>query len=169
LGELRKLGVKAVSRNTVKNILKVNGLEPSPERSAGTWDEFLKIHAATLWQCDFFSKRVLTVRCFRDLYLLVLLHVETGQAFIAPSTFHPHQAWVKDQAGAFLKKKDHSPPDVVPVSQIPCRQRLGGLLKRSWVTMRRSTFCTGRVNGRGRTATYRVIVSGRRHAVAEGE
>jgi len=41
-----KLGIKAVSRNTVKNILKENGLDPGPERGAGTWDEFLKIHAA---------------------------------------------------------------------------------------------------------------------------
>jgi hypothetical protein len=27
------------------------------------------------------------------------------------------------------KKKDESPPDVIPVSQVQCRQRLGGLLK----------------------------------------
>ena len=27
------------------------------------------------------------------------------------------------------RKKDQSPPDAVPVSQIECRQRLGGLLK----------------------------------------
>jgi len=36
LGELRKLGIKSVSRNTVKNILKENGLEPGPKRGAGT-------------------------------------------------------------------------------------------------------------------------------------
>ena len=103
LGELRKLGVKAVSRNTVKNILKENGLDPGPKRGAGTWDEFLKIHAATLWQCDFYAKKVLTIKGFRDLFLLVFLHVETRRVFIAPSTFHPHEAWVKEQAQAFLK------------------------------------------------------------------
>jgi len=27
------------------------------------------------------------------------------------------------------KKKEEPPPDVIPVSQIECRQRLGGLLK----------------------------------------
>jgi putative transposase len=27
------------------------------------------------------------------------------------------------------KKKDESPPDVIPVSRVECRQRLGGLLK----------------------------------------
>jgi putative transposase len=106
LGELRKLGVKAVSRNTVKNILKESGLEPGPKRGAGTWDEFLKIHAATLWQCDFYAKKVLTIKGFRDLFLLVFIHVETRRVFIAPSTFHPNETWVKEQAYAFLKHVD---------------------------------------------------------------
>ncbi len=103
LGELRKLGIKAISRNTVKNILKANGLDPGPKRGAGTWDEFLKIHAATLWQCDFYAKKVLTLRGFRDVYLLIFLHVETRRVFIAPATYHPNEAWVKEQAEAFRK------------------------------------------------------------------
>lgn len=102
LGELRKLGVRAVSRNTVKNILKENGLEPGPKRGEGTWDEFLKTHAATLWQCDFYAKKVLTLKGFRDLFLLIFLHVETRRVFIAPSTFHPNESWVQQQAKAFL-------------------------------------------------------------------
>ena len=103
LGELRKLGMKAVSRNTVKNILKANGLDPGPKRGAGTWDEFLKIHAATLWQCDFYAKKVLTAKGMRDLYLLIFLHVESRRVFIAPATYHPNEAWVKQQAEAFLQ------------------------------------------------------------------
>ncbi len=103
LGELRKLGIKAVSRNTVKNILKENGLDPGPQRGAGTWDEFLKIHAATLWQCDFYAKKVLTLKGLRDLYLLIFLHVETRRVFIAPATYHPNEAWVKEQSEAFLE------------------------------------------------------------------
>ena len=97
------LGIQSVSRNTVKNILKANGLDPGPKRGARTWDEFLKIHAATLWQCDFFSKKVLTIKGFRDLFLLVFLHVESRRVFIAPSTFHPNEAWVTEQAHLFLK------------------------------------------------------------------
>jgi putative transposase len=38
LGELKKLGVTRVSRQTVVNILKANGLEPGPRRGPGTWD-----------------------------------------------------------------------------------------------------------------------------------
>lgn len=61
-----KLGVQAVSRNTVKNIFKEHGLDPGPQRGAGTWDEFLKIHTATLWQCDFYAKKVLTLNTPRS-------------------------------------------------------------------------------------------------------
>jgi len=103
MGEMKKLGIKPPSRNTVKNILKENGLEPGPKRGAGTWDEFLKIHAATLWQCDFFSKKVLTIKGFRDLFLMVFLHVETRRVFISPATYHPNEEWVKEQAEAFLQ------------------------------------------------------------------
>jgi putative transposase len=48
MGELKKLGIKPPSRNTVKAILRENGLEPGPKRGEGMWDEFLKMHAATL-------------------------------------------------------------------------------------------------------------------------
>ena len=48
LGELRKLGIKSVSRQTVKMILKEHGIDPGPKRGKGSWDEFLKIHADTL-------------------------------------------------------------------------------------------------------------------------
>ncbi len=108
LGELRKLGIKAVSRNTVKNILKENGLDPGPKRGAGTWDEFLTIHAATLWQCDFYAKPVLTLKGFRDLYLLIFLHVETRRVFITSATYHPNEAWVKQQAEAFLQHAEET-------------------------------------------------------------
>jgi len=104
LGELKKLGVKTVSRNTVKNILKQHGFDTGPRRGAGTWDEFLKIHAATLWQCGFFSKKVLTPKGFRDLFVLVFLHVGSRRVFIAPATFHPNGAWMEQQATAFRRQ-----------------------------------------------------------------
>lgn len=92
-----------MSRNTVKNILKENGLDPGPQRGAGTWDEFQRIHAATLWQCDFYAKKVLTLKGMRDLYLLIFLHVESRWVYIAPATYHPNEAWVKQQAEGFLQ------------------------------------------------------------------
>ena len=93
LGELKKLGITSVSRNTVKNVLKENRYDPGPQRGIATWDEFLKLHAATLWQCDFFSKKVLTVKGFRDAFVLVFLHVGTRRAFVTSSSFHPNREW----------------------------------------------------------------------------
>ena len=101
LGELKKLGIQSISRNTVKNILKEYGLDPGPKRGEGTWDEFLKIHAKTLWQCDFLSKKTLTIKGFRDLYVLIFLHVATRRVFITPSTFHPNEEWVVAKAKQF--------------------------------------------------------------------
>lgn len=115
LGELKKLGVQSISRNTVKNILKAHGLDPGPKRGEGTWDEFLTQHAKTLWQCDFFAKKSLTMKGFRDLYVLIFLHVETRRVWISPSTFHPDETWVKQQAVAFLEhsKEIELPPKLL--------------------------------------------------------
>jgi hypothetical protein len=106
----------------VKNILKENGLEPGPKRGEGTCDEFLKIHAATLWQCDFYSKKVLTIKGFRDLFLLVFLHVESRRVFIAPSTFHPNEEWVKEQAHD--TKFTASFDQFLKTAELECRLRL---------------------------------------------
>jgi putative transposase len=115
LGELRKLNIRSVCRNTVKNILKVNGFDTGPKRGLGTWDEFIKIHAATLWQCDFFTKRIVTPKGLRDAFVLVFLHVQTRRVFVTPATQHPGEAWVKKQAEVFLKhvKKTKLGADIV--------------------------------------------------------
>jgi len=115
MGELKKLGIQPPSRNTVKNILKENGLDPGPKRGEGTWDEFLKMHAATLWQCDFYAKRVLTLKGWRDLYLLIFLHVESRKVYIAPSTFHPNEEWVMEQAKAF---QEHAKSEALVVGTL---------------------------------------------------
>jgi putative transposase len=70
LGELKKLGIRSISKNTMMRILKDAGLDPGPKRGEGTWDESLKQHAASLWQCDFFSERILTTKCIREAFAL---------------------------------------------------------------------------------------------------
>jgi putative transposase len=99
-GEMRRLGFR-LSRQTVKNILVEHGIDPGPKRGKGTWDEFLKIHWHTLWQCDFFSKRVWTWKGPIDLYLLVFLEVGSRKAWISSATAHPDSAWVAQQARNF--------------------------------------------------------------------
>ena len=100
LGEVRKLGYR-LSRQTVKNVLVEHGIDPGPKRGQGTWDEFLKIHWHTLWQCDFFSKRVWTWRGPIDLYLLVFLHIGSRKVWVSSTTAHPDSAWVAQQARNF--------------------------------------------------------------------
>jgi len=62
IGELRKLGIRKISRQTVRNILKEEGIEPGPNRTSDSWDQFLKRHGETLWAVDFFSVKTLTLR-----------------------------------------------------------------------------------------------------------
>lgn len=100
LGELKKLHIK-VSRSTVVNILREAGLPTAPERGERTWEEFIASHAKTLWACDFVQQRVLTLRGFRDAFLLVFVNVATRRAVATTSTEHPDAAWVAEQVAKF--------------------------------------------------------------------
>src|SRR5207248_3341477 len=70
LGELKKLGLASISRSTVVNILRGAGLESGPRRGQGTWNDFIRRHAATLWACDFFSQRMRTLGGVVDCFVL---------------------------------------------------------------------------------------------------
>jgi putative transposase len=74
-----------------------------PKRGEKTWAEFIRIHAATLWQCDFFTKSVLTWTGWRDYFVLVFLHVGSRRVFVASATANPTELWASDQATAFVK------------------------------------------------------------------
>jgi putative transposase len=101
LGELRKLTSQKVSRQFVANVMREHGFDPGPWRGEKTWDEFLKMHAATLWQCDFFSHKVLTLRGVREFFVIAFLHVGSRKVFVTKATEHPTAAWVKEQVEAF--------------------------------------------------------------------
>ena len=98
LAELRKLGIMAVSRTTVRNMLAEAGLPPTPERGRTGWDHFVRRHLDTLVACDFFTKEVWTPLGKRMAYALVFLHVGTRKVFVSSPTFHPHTRWVTQQA-----------------------------------------------------------------------
>jgi len=55
-----------VSRQTVKNVLLAAGLGPDPHCDPDTWNKFMARHAATLWQCDFVSKKKWTTKAASD-------------------------------------------------------------------------------------------------------
>ena len=109
LAELKKLRISRLSRNTVKNILKENGLLPAPKRSEDTWDNFIKRHFKTLWACDFFTKTVWTVLGPRTFHALFFINVRTRRVHIAGITKHPSREWVNNRARSvsFLFRDDN--------------------------------------------------------------
>lgn len=114
-GELRKLRVGPICRQSVKNILIEHGLDPGPKRGQGTWSDFLRIHSETLWQCDFFSKRIWTLKGPRQVFAMAFIHLATRRVFVTPATFLPDAAWMETQARTFL---DHAAAERLPCSII---------------------------------------------------
>jgi putative transposase len=104
LGELAKLGLRSICKSTVANILREAGLDPGPKRYEHTWAEFLAIHAATLWQCDFFSHKMLTWRGWKDCFVLAFIQVGSRRVFVRPCTRTPDAVWVQQQAAAFIRR-----------------------------------------------------------------
>jgi putative transposase len=66
----------------------------------------------TLVQCDFLSRKVVTLNGFRELFVLVFLHVQSRRAYISPATAHPNEAWVREQTQAYLKHAKKNKLDV---------------------------------------------------------
>ena len=104
IGELRKLGITKISRQTVRNILKEHGIEPSPDRTSDSWADFLSRHGETLWACDFFSVKSVTSQGIRDLYVLVFLCLKTREIVVTESTVHPDSTWVCEQTQWFVEQ-----------------------------------------------------------------
>jgi len=115
LGELRKLGITHISRQTVKAILNEHQIAPAPDRPTGSWAEFISIHAGTLWQCDFLTKPIWTPKGLVNLYVLVFIHIGTRRLWLSPATRQPDAAWVSEQAECFLahSRSEHLPATIM--------------------------------------------------------
>jgi putative transposase len=95
VGALANLGHR-LSDQTVKNILRRNGIAPSPKRSQVTsWKDFLKTHMNVLDGCDFFTVEVLSWRGLVTYYVLFFLHLESRRVHVAGITRHPDQEWME--------------------------------------------------------------------------
>lgn len=90
-----------VCRSTVVNIFREASLPTGPERREASFDHFIRSHAETLWACDIVQQRILTLKGWRDAYLLVFVNVATRRAVATPCTEHPDAAWVAEQASSF--------------------------------------------------------------------
>ena len=99
----------------MKAILKEHGIAPAPDRGSGSWAEFIRTHADTLWQCDFLTKPIWTPKGLVNLYVLVFLHIGTRRLWLSPATRQPDAAWVTQQAEGILAhaKTEHLPATIM--------------------------------------------------------
>jgi putative transposase len=84
-GELKKLGIE-ISKTTMANILRRNGLPPSPERGGLTWREFLSRHADVFVCADLFTKESWTLKGLQTAFVFFVLHLQTRRILVARTT-----------------------------------------------------------------------------------
>ena len=93
-GALTNLSHK-VGRGTIANVLKRNGIEPSPERSRRTpWSTFLKAHWKVLAASDFLTAEVWTGRGLVTHYVLFMISLADRVVHIAGITTQPDESWM---------------------------------------------------------------------------
>lgn len=102
IGELKKLAVKT-SRSSVRRVLVDENILPDPDRRAPKgvmtpWRKFIKIHMNVMVACDFFCKTVWTPLGKRTAYVLSFIHLGSRKVYVSPSTYHPTEKWVRQQA-----------------------------------------------------------------------
>ena len=88
-----------VGRNTIKAILKANGIEPAPERGVKTpWKTFLAAHWDGLAAADFFTVDVLTLRGLVRYVVFFVMTLKTRRVEIAGITSEPDGPWMMQLA-----------------------------------------------------------------------
>jgi putative transposase len=95
-GELKKLDI-AISKSSVANILRRNGLPPSPERNGLTWREFLARHAEVFLCADMFQKEVWTFGGLTTAFVFFVIHLRTRKVILSRATFSPTNRWFNQQ------------------------------------------------------------------------
>ncbi len=104
--EIRKLGHR-LSPTTVRNILKGNGIEPSPERRPRTtWRQFLSANWDCLAAADFFTVEVCSWRGPATYYVLFVMELSTRRVQVAGITRNPNAAWMKQIARNLTDAED---------------------------------------------------------------
>ncbi len=95
-GELKKLNIE-ISKSSVANILRRNGLPPSLERKGLSWREFLARHAEVFLCADMFQKEVWTFRGLATAYVFFVIHLKSRKVLLSRATFSPTNQWLKQQ------------------------------------------------------------------------
>ncbi len=91
-GELRGVG-HTVARTTVSNVLKANGIKPSPDRPS-SWRSFIRAHWGQIAAMDFFTTEVWTATGLRTHYVLFAIDLKSRRVHICGITRHPTEAFM---------------------------------------------------------------------------
>jgi putative transposase len=75
----------------------------------------MRAHSQGLWQCDFFSKHIVTAAGVRQCFVLAFIHVSSRRVWLSPCTFRPNTPWMVEQARALL---DHAKEHGLPVGVV---------------------------------------------------
>ena len=94
--ELKKLDI-TISKTSVANILRRNGLPPSPERNGLTWREFIARHADVFLCADMFQEEVWTFRGLTTAFVFFVIHLQTRKVLLTRATFSPTNQWINQQ------------------------------------------------------------------------
>jgi len=91
-----------VGVTTVREILKRDGIHPAPKKARKEppvpWSTFVHAHMESLVACDFFTKKVYTLRGVFTAHVLVLIHLGTRKVYCSAATYNPDEEWVMQQA-----------------------------------------------------------------------
>ncbi len=91
-GELKAVG-HTVARTTVSNVLKANGIKPSPDRPS-SWRSFIRAHWGQIAAMDFFTTEVWTATGLRTHYVLFAIDLKSRRVHICGITRHPTEAFM---------------------------------------------------------------------------
>jgi putative transposase len=102
VGELKKLALRP-SRSSVRRLLVDEKILPDPERHAPKgvqtpWRKFLAMHMNVMVATDFFCKTIWTPLGTKTAYVLAFVHLASRKVFLSPSTLHPTDDWMRQQA-----------------------------------------------------------------------
>jgi putative transposase len=141
-GELEKLDI-TISKSSVANILRRNGLLPSPERKELTWREFLARHAAVFLCADMFQKEVWTFKGLTTAYVFFVIHLPPRKVILSRATFSPTNQWLKQQIRhVFWECEDQGiePRFFLRDNDILYPKEMGAILKSSGVDTVKTSF-----------------------------
>ncbi len=89
----------SICKETVRQILERNGINPAPERRKQTsWADFIARHKEVIWGCDFFTAEAWSGFHLATYDVLFFIHLESRRVIFGDMTEHPTGEWCEQRA-----------------------------------------------------------------------